>query len=55
MQAIYEEKLAYATKARDYANNELEEMRWSIEKSAEQAEKQGQRLKETNAEILRLS
>lgn len=36
MKNYYEEQLAYLAKSKEYSENEIEELKWSVEKGREQ-------------------
>ena len=38
MKVYYEEQLAYLAKSKEYSDNEIEELKWSVDKVREQQE-----------------
>ncbi len=55
MKAYYEEQLAYLAKSKEYSDNEIEELKWSVDKAHEQQEETASRLKQANQQILHLN
>jgi peptidoglycan hydrolase CwlO-like protein len=55
MKLYYEEQLNYLAKSKEYCDNEIEELKWSIEKAREQQEETNNRLKQANQQILHLN
>jgi chromosome segregation ATPase len=55
MKLYYEEQLAYLAKSKEYCDNEIEELKWSVEKGREQCEEASNRLKQSNQQILQLN
>ena len=55
MKAYYQEQLNYFAKSKEYSDNQIEELKWSVEKAREQQEETNSRLKQANQQILHLN
>lgn len=48
MKAFYEEQLAYISKSKEYSDNQVEELKWAVEKAEQQCVEINLRLKNAN-------
>lgn len=55
MKGYYEQQLVYLAKAKEYGDNEIEELKESLDKSKYNYEELSNRLKSINQEVLRLN